>query len=580
MPTTCPALTVLLLCALPFPAGALPALTVQPVDSLVRIYPDQPPPASPPPDVLHIPPGGHVSLQVAIQVARDCSVTLAPEPITRADGRPLVGHARVAHILPVHVEANTQGSMKTRPGGTVPEGWMASFVREAPYDVAEVVTEASSFRADADQTHAALLEVSVARACPPGPYQGGLRVSAGEATSSVPFRLVVHRTPIPAHPAIHVTHWFWPEPVNLATGAIPGWWSERHWRLIEHSGRQLRRLGQETILNPLVNHRESLIRIIRGRDGKYRFDFTRFDRWIALFDRLGFRVFEGAHIISLPTKAMGGVWVRDAATGKAEPLPEAATRDKWLEFLPIFYAALGQHLKEHAINERYIQHQLDEPGDPEIYQRLAELARTHLPGVRTVDAINKTPDKYSPLVDIQVFALQLLPKNEALAAQRRDAGQSSWLYHCTSPYPPYPNRHLDRPLSESRLYPWLAFWLRAEGYLFWAANMYRGADEYRTSIGPLPNGSQDPGHPPGDAWMMYRGPDGLRASMRMLAFRDGLEDHALLTMLAREDPERADRIRRRIVRTCTNYEKSPGAYHRTRRALLTELDRLATPSSG
>lgn len=37
---------------------------------------------------------------------------------------------------------------------------------------------------------------------------------------------------------------------------------------------------------------------------------------------------------------------------------------------------------------------------------------------------------------------------------------------------------------------------------------------------------------------------------------------------------------RRVVRTCTEYEKSPGAYHRARRALFTELDRLTKPSSG
>lgn len=84
MSPDCTAAFALLPCSLAIPADASPALTLQAVDSLARVYPDQPLPASPPPDVFHVPPAGHISLQVAIQIARDCSVTLAPGPITRA----------------------------------------------------------------------------------------------------------------------------------------------------------------------------------------------------------------------------------------------------------------------------------------------------------------------------------------------------------------------------------------------------------------------------------------------------------------------------------------------------------------
>ena len=147
-----------------------------------------------------------------------------------------------------------------------------------------------------------------------------------------------------------------------------------------------------------------------------------------------------------------------------------------------------------------------------------------------------------------------------------------WLYHCCSPYPPYPNRHLDERLADSRLYPWLAYLLQAEGYLYWGANVYRGADPYTGSIGPLPNGSQDPGHPPGDNWFFYPGPDGLRASMRMVAFRDGIHDHVLLAMLADRDRQAADEIMQSIARTVKDYEKEPPAYHRARQALLLALD--------
>jgi hypothetical protein len=65
---------------------------------------------------------------------------------------------------------------------------------------------------------------------------------------------------------------------------------------------------------------------------------------------------------------------------------------------------------------------------------------------------------------------------------------------------------------------------------------------------PLKPGEQlTVGHPPGDNWFYYRGPDGLRPSVRILAFREGLIDQTLLTMLAATDPTRAQAFRDRIV---------------------------------
>jgi len=220
---------------------------------------------------------------------------------------------------------------------------------------------------------------------------------------------------------------------------------------------------------------------------------------------------------------------------------------------------------------------LDEPRDPEEYGRLAALAREHLPGVRTKDAINSRPREFSPLVDIQVFSVASLEAEHDLAEERRANGQSVWFYHCCSPYPPYPNRHLDEPLSNSRLYPWLAYLLNADGYLYWGANVYRGADPYETSIGPLPNGSQSPGHPPGDNWMFYPTKDGLIPGMRMLAYREGLLDYTLLTMLAEKNKPAADRIMRGIVRSLTDYAQRPRTFHEARRQMLRLLSGSCEP---
>ena len=116
--------------------------------------------------------------------------------------------------------------------------------------------------------------------------------------------------------------------------------------------------------------------------------------------------------------------------------------------------------------------------------------------------------------------------------------------------------------------------MNADGYVFIArVNLYRGADEYKTSLGPFPNGSQDPGHPPGDAWFYYRGPDGLRPSMRIVAFRSGLIDHTLLGMLAEKDERVAEELVQEIVPSATGYQTDPAAYHAARRRILAALDK-------
>jgi hypothetical protein len=89
----------------------------------------------------------------------------------------------------------------------------------------------------------------------------------------------------------------------------------------------------------------------------------------------------------------------------------------------------------------------------------------------------------------------------------------------------------------------------------------------------MPNGSQNPGHPAGDNWMFYPGPDGLLSSMRMIAFRDGMIDHTLLKMLEAKNRKKADEIMNLIARTALDYESKPAVYHKTRKILLEILDK-------
>ena len=334
-----------------------------------------------------------------------------------------------------------------------------------------------------------------------------------------------------------------------------------------------------------------LIQITFTKGGKYLFDYKNFDRWVKLFLKLGYKHIGGDHLVRTRhfTQIFNEAENKTVSLNNLFDGNSKFKEKKWYEFLEIFLTDFYQHLSENKWTDYYIQYNYDEPKNQEVYKALSRIAHKCLPGIPVVDAINSDYDKYSDNVDVLVFNLHGIRANEKLAEHRKASGRKNWLYHCVSPYPPYPNRGMDRRLSESRLWPWLCFQYKAEGFLFWAANCYgAGTDEYEMS-----------GAAPGDKWFFYRSPDGLCSSMRMVAFRDGLIDITLLKMLGERDPKLVDEMLKQIVNTVVEdvkplpadwvqwyqfterakyskntYATSPERYHSIRAGILEALDEI------
>lgn len=543
--------------------GLLNVVQVDPLDS---VFPDRP--AAP---IRFEPPfgaarGGSATWQFVVQSPEGGRCRIDTEPLIREHGESLGGKIRTFVVQAVPVEANTNGGSRTAVGRRPSAAWLRQFIREAPFEVAEVTREERELTLSPGRYHAVLIVVEASRDEAPGLYRGAVRFTVGAQTVSHDYALRVYPTLLPEAASLHITYWLSPDPKDLTSGTPPAWWSEDHWRLLESTGRTLRWFGQDCILTPTIKGEHPLVETTRCRDGTYTFGFDRFDRWVNTFVGLGFHQCHGHHVIQ-----WGALHGLDEATGEQTVLIKSRTSDAFLPFLRAFYRALGRHLAANGWTDLYLQHQADETGDVEYYRTLTETLRTQAPGVRTIDAINKVPEQLSSLVDVPVLAVVFLEKQGRLVESRRESGRETWFYNCCSPPPPYPNRHLDEALTNSRLYPWLGFRFGAAGYLNWGANIYRGADPYKTSVGPVPGGSQDPGHPPGDNWHFYPTEDGLIGGMRMMAFREGLQDSTLLTLLAVRDRERADAIARRLARTLRLYERRPGEFHAARIDLLEAL---------
>jgi len=559
------------------------------VDSLDWVFPDRAPQSAKGNESLSVPRGGKVAIQIALMSQSNGLCRFDVSSFVDAQGNTLKCQVKTYKLLDVLVEANRGGCGRTSVAIDPPGLWKDYFTRQAPFRVYDPAFESDRLKLEAGRYRPMLIEVTVDADAVAGLYQGhanfttqslpeddaccGGKYPKGYQKQSVPLEIQVHKTVTPENYILHSTHWLSVKPENLTRLQPLEWWSEGHWAQLENSGRILRQFGQDTMYTPLVDGSHPLIRTIRKEDGSLDFDYRRFDRWFKMYLDMGFVNFDGHQIAGGHHALPMEVYVFEG--NDKERLFSKGDKDsveRWFDFIPVFYQSLYTHLKQNNWCQYYSQYQLDEPKQRESYKRLYELAQKYMPGIKTKDAINGSPEYYSPLVDVHVFSISSLATQKEVALEREKRGKETWMYHCCSPYPPYPNRGLDEALTSSRFYPWCAYPLNATGFLHWAANVYRGADPYKTSVGPVPSGSQNPGHPPGDNWLFYPGSTGLVPSLRMFAFRDGLLDHTLLMMLAERDPAKADQVMARIARSLVDFQRDPESYHKARKELLNALD--------
>lgn len=541
---------------------------VHQIDPFDRIFSDQPP--MPTIDYVgHYPGNSKAIFLFAIHSSDASRCIINPTSVKNKKNHEIKWPVRTYELRYVPIESNNNGGIRTSLVSKPPALWQDNLIRKAPFFANEIMVETNNLAMRKNQYSAVLVEVDIPQEASSGQYHGCIEFKVDEKSTKMSYNFKVYDVQLSDKYALNSTHWLWPEPQNLTNANIPQWWSDEHWRLLRNSGRVLREFGQTAIFTPLFNFENPLIETTLKADGNFEFNFEKFDKWCEIFIDLGFKNIEGMHT----GHVHGNVYVLNEETKKKELFwDNKGDRGIWLGFVKTFYQALYPHLEQKGWTDKYLQHQLDEAHDPEYYKQLSGLAKKYMPKVRTIDAMNNSPQTYFPICDIPVPAISVVLYGKNFVQQHKQKGKDIWMYHCCSPYPPFANRHLDEDIVCSRLYPVFCYMYGVDGYLWWAANIYRGADPYKTSLGPIPNGSQNPGHGPGDNWMFYPTKDGLIGSMRMAAFREGLIDYSLLKILSEKNASKADELVKRVAQSPIKWSKKTQDYNLFRKLLLTELE--------
>jgi hypothetical protein len=421
-----------------------------------------------------------------------------------------------------------------------------TLVRIAPFAIKDALEsfKLNTLYLGANVTELFIADIPIEANLPKGELEVQVTVTP---ESGIPITIIapmrVLRLRLDNFPALDVSYWLSEDPRDLVARPedIPlngnwggEWWSEEHWRNLEHAAQLQSKLGITNVLVPLfvrnpfgVKARPLIgVRCITGStevptnfsspnklqlmspfnkelsNWKYEFDFRNFNRFVGIFKHAGFRRFEGAHLMSsqgqlpihlecdlyrtvedkVPYARNFRFMPRVGVTG--EDLGQKAQRVELYQerFLPTFMRHLSAELLKEDIGGAWYQHLIDENASSEsaiaAYKNLVTILRENMPKISTMDAINQyTGPRYQGLIDLPVFHLALLYDDQMIRKNIRleidKAFPRPKYFYNTALREGGPNQFLDTNPLENRVYGWLAIELGYQGILYWAANQYR-----------------------------------------------------------------------------------------------------------
>ena len=274
------------------------------------------------------------------------------------------------------------------------------------------------------------------------------------------------------------------------------------------------------------------------------------------------------------------------------PFPDVlgADREKAKDFYRSWYA----YLDTKGWADRAYLYMLDEPNDPEAYERVRQLgALVHEAEPRLRCLVVEQPYTQDPAwgtlddaIDIwcPLFGFVHEPSVLRVQAQGDEVWTYSALVQTAPPYHPEyeavrddlpPFWQIDFPVTSYRIAPWLNRRYGITGLLYWSV-VYWGS--------PDRNPWLDPGFRirwNGDGFLFYPGKeigiDGPIASIRLKNLRDGLEDYEYFVLLEElGGAEAVDAAVREAVPTWGAWKQDPETLLELRRRLAGEIVRRSS----
>lgn len=516
--------------------------------------------------------GEVASMQIVVQAHEAIGEMVATvKEIQTMEGIPLQSKAEASWVGYVRV-----GRSYSPPSRDI--------IRSASDYFPDPILTDSAFSVKADEVQPLWVSIPIDQAAKPGLYKGTVVITGKTGNRkknwTKEFYLRVYPVTLDKSPLL-VTNWS----AHFNTTALSYMnnnepleiYSDLYWELVEKHAQIM------------ASHRQNVHRVFpvwhtqyTYDQGKYTFDFSRFDKEAELFDRYGvLERIEGGHLawrsgnwdspfyveVPLPDNeesqslqaGINPLKVENGMRFVKLPIGDPRTQNFLDQFLP----ALKEHLSEKGWLDRYMQHIADEPTakNSESYRQISGYVKKHLPDVKILDAV-LTSKELAGTIDVWVPVLDVLHRDHNFYLDLQKEGKELWYYTCVMPRGNYANRFIELPLIQTRLLHWINFKYNAIGYLHWGLN-YWEKDQLNIDA------SRDRGRlPAGDNCIIYPGYRKLYSSIRFEAMRDGIDDYQLLKMVEKKDSVKARGFSNDLILDFNQYDNSVTHFRKIRKQML------------
>lgn len=491
-------------------------LKIIPLSSLVKVFSDEAPKAKPLNKVSCLR-NERMQLQVAYCSDSDCMVDIAINSNLKENIN-LFWVEEIYSKNPVHILQDDY--TLRRKSGYFPE-----LLR--PIE--------GALQIKADKWNSVWLEV-----CPSPTFEAGehnieVVFTSNGIEEKVTFTLDVINAELPEQTLIN-TNWFHTDCIMTHYGITA--FSDTYWQYVKNFLKVAVEHGMNMVLTPLftppldtkVGGERPTVQLVGVKlaDGKYSFDFTNLDKWIAMCDEVGIKYFELSHLFTQwgAKKCPKIVAQVDGKEQRIFGWDTKASGKKYTEFLTAFAAAFKPYLKQKGIEERVYFHVSDEPFASVIrpYRKASKIINELFGEYKIMDALSNLKFYKKGLVRLPVAANDHI---EPFIGVVPDL----WTYYCCVQVKGVSNKFFSMPSQRNRVLGYQMYKYDVKGFLHWGYNFW-----YKQfSVGPVdPFTETDAGgnFPSGDSYVVYPGENGVPLiSLRYKVFYDAFQDMRALQLL-------------------------------------------------
>lgn len=258
----------------------------------------------------------------------------------------------------------------------------------------------------------------------------------------------------------------------------------------------------------------SMIDWIKQPDGTWKYDYTKFDEYVAFGEACG--IIGQINCYSMVPFRGYDFYYLDGTTGDRKQVSAKPGTDAYAELWAPFLKDFSRHLKQSGrLKKTYVA--MDERPLNDLLE-VVKLVKEHAPEMKIALAADHNLEEVAGDTSDYCFSIKNARNiGESFTAARRAKGQKTTFYVCM--VPGRPNTFIFSPPSESAWLGWHAAERRFDGFLRWAYAHWNRDPLETTDYGAWPAG---------DAFLVY---PGNRSSVRFERLREGIQDFEKLRIV-------------------------------------------------